>query len=183
MRSPEDLRDADGRTLEESVPLPWKEWEHYAVASETSAYYQGATVVASLWKNDERGLRIDLRVGNISVFCSTRNTWAATWKEVRNKLTEEQRKLGGLLAELPGGEVNFTKEDFKPRRILPKITLIPRRILPKITIIPSPRPEDDSDPGYPSYHEMLNHLCDELGVPGSQTFYSAVAWVKERMGR
>lgn len=32
---------------------------------------------------------------------------------------------------------------------------------------------------YPTYHEMLDYLCRELGVPGSPDFNGAVQWVKQ----
>jgi hypothetical protein len=47
-----------------------------------------------------------------------------------------------------------------------------------IEIVPSPRPEDDKTK-WPTYHEMLDYLCRELGVPGSPDFHSAVQWVKQ----
>lgn len=53
-------------------------------------------------------------------------------------------------------------------------------------IVPSPRPENEDDYQvdgvqihWPTYHVLLNHLCRELGVPGAQSFWGAVAWIKE----
>lgn len=46
-----------------------------------------------------------------------------------------------------------------------------------IEIVSCPRPEDDKS-RCPTYHEMLDYLCRELGVPGSPDFHSAVQWVK-----
>jgi hypothetical protein len=50
----------------------------------------------------------------------------------------------------------------------------------KIEIVSCPRPDDDNLP-LPTYHQLLNHLCTELGVPGSPTFFEAVAFIKERL--
>ncbi len=35
----------------------------------------------------------------------------------------------------------------------------------------------------PSYHQLLEHVCKELGVCGSPTFNEAIAQVKKRLGR
>ena len=47
------------------------------------------------------------------------------------------------------------------------------------TELPIPK-NDDRLPGY---HDLLNHLCDELGVAGAVTFAQAVASVKKRLER
>jgi len=49
----------------------------------------------------------------------------------------------------------------------------------RIELVLSPRPEDDSWTP-PTYHEMLDHLCKELKVPGSPNFWEAVQYIKER---
>jgi hypothetical protein len=48
-----------------------------------------------------------------------------------------------------------------------------------IKIIPSPRPEPGQEPPLPTYHELLNHLCDEFSVPGSHDFRGAIRYIKE----
>jgi hypothetical protein len=49
----------------------------------------------------------------------------------------------------------------------------------KIEIESAARPE--VEPPLPGYHELLDLLCRELGVPGSPTFREAVAYVKSRL--
>lgn len=51
--------------------------------------------------------------------------------------------------------------------------------MPDIEIVPSPRPEPGQEPPLPTYHELLNILCDEFHVPGSPTFSEAVRYIKE----
>lgn len=49
-------------------------------------------------------------------------------------------------------------------------------------VVPSPRPEDGKEPPLPpDYHVLLNLMCKELSIPGSMTFWEAVAWVKKRL--
>lgn len=52
-----------------------------------------------------------------------------------------------------------------------------------IEIIESPRPEDGKEPPLPTYHEMLDYLRTELEIPGAQSFWSAVQYVKHRLQR
>ena len=35
-------------------------------------------------------------------------------------------------------------------------------------------------PPLPTYHEILNYICSEFGIPGSPDFVEAVKWIKER---
>ena len=49
-------------------------------------------------------------------------------------------------------------------------------------VVPSPRPEDGKEPPLPhDYHVLLDLMCKELSIPGSMTFWEAVAWVKRRL--
>jgi hypothetical protein len=86
-----------------------------------------------------------------------------------NRVGVIQRVWGDIewFCDLKIGDELFNSVPFK--------CLIPNR---EIEIVPSPRPEDDK-PQWPTYHEMLDYLCRELGVPGSPTFWEAVAWVKQ----
>lgn len=52
----------------------------------------------------------------------------------------------------------------------------------RVEVVPAPRPESDEH-RLPSYHEMLDYLCTELGVPGAPSFWEAVAHVKRKLGR
>lgn len=51
---------------------------------------------------------------------------------------------------------------------------------PNLVILEAPRPESDAH-ALPTYHQLLDHLCTELGVPGSPSFWEAVAHVKRRL--
>jgi hypothetical protein len=51
--------------------------------------------------------------------------------------------------------------------------------MPDIEVVSSPRPEDGHEPPLPTYHELLNTLCDEFHVPGSPTFSEAVRYIKD----
>lgn len=55
------------------------------------------------------------------------------------------------------------------------------RSKPSLVILEAPR--TDRDVQFPTYHELLDHLCSELGVPGSPSFWEAVAHVKRRLGK
>jgi hypothetical protein len=48
----------------------------------------------------------------------------------------------------------------------------------KIILEEAERPEDDKAV-FPTYHEMLDYMCKELNVPGMQSFWGAVAWIKK----
>jgi len=48
-----------------------------------------------------------------------------------------------------------------------------------IDIVSSPRPEPGQEPPLPTYHELLNLLCDEFSVPGSHDFRGAIRYIKE----
>jgi hypothetical protein len=50
---------------------------------------------------------------------------------------------------------------------------------PDIELVPSPRPEPGQEPPLPTYHELLNTLCDEFNVPGSPTFSEAIKHIKD----
>lgn len=47
----------------------------------------------------------------------------------------------------------------------------------KVEVVPSPRP--DVEPPLPTYHELLDYLCEEFNIPGSPTFWDAVKYIKE----
>ena len=46
-----------------------------------------------------------------------------------------------------------------------------------IEIVDSPRPE--VEPPLPTYHALLDALCEEFNVPGSPTFWQAMTFIKE----
>jgi len=50
----------------------------------------------------------------------------------------------------------------------------------RFVIVEAQRPETDAH-AFPTYHELLDHLCTELGVPGSPSFWEAVVHVKRRL--
>ena len=45
-------------------------------------------------------------------------------------------------------------------------------------VVPSPT---NQIPRTARYHELLDHMCRELSIPGSMTFWGAVAWMKKRL--
>jgi hypothetical protein len=51
--------------------------------------------------------------------------------------------------------------------------------MPDIEIVESPRPEPGQEPPLPTYHELLNTLCDEFHVPGSHDFLGAIRYIKD----
>lgn len=48
-----------------------------------------------------------------------------------------------------------------------------------IKVISSPRPENDNIP-LPTYHEILNYICDEFKIPGSPSLWDAVNYIKRK---
>jgi hypothetical protein len=40
-----------------------------------------------------------------------------------------------------------------------------------------------SEDSFPKYHDLLDHLCNELRVPGSPSYWEAVAYIKGKMER
>jgi hypothetical protein len=47
-------------------------------------------------------------------------------------------------------------------------------------VVTEARPEDDTM-AYPSYHEMLAYMCEQLEIPGSPDFKGAVEWVRKQL--
>lgn len=52
-------------------------------------------------------------------------------------------------------------------------------IVNDIEVVPSPRPDDDSVEAnpLPTYHELLDTLCEHFGIPGSPDFYGVMDWI------
>jgi hypothetical protein len=67
-----------------------------------------------------------------------------------------------------------------PVRIDPECFTYIRKAIKKIKskFVEKPSVSEDS---FPKYHDLLDHLCKELRVPGSPSYWEAVAYIKGKM--
>ena len=68
-----------------------------------------------------------------------------------------------------------------PIRVDPECFPYIRRAIKDIKGKFGPKKESVSEDRFPKYHDLLDHLCNELRVPGSPSYWEAVAYIKVKM--